>query len=370
MSLARAQLLELGQGGLTPLDSNNTNHSAFVYRGRRHVRYALDAFTAITLSSDAIIHTRITNDERALRRIVKKFHNYASLAHTPLLPPAHGGSVDDAREAFLVELASFELALKKSLMICEAESRQVEEYQRERHRIEQEHDLLRNQISELKVALEHAQMERRRKMEYDSITEKINTLPSRDELVRSILALENDTAAISSEHETQERIIRGQKLALDHVVLDLSSLRLLGKDKESTVSRLASPVPTPAAESIYADEVQGTPPVDDENHGEGVESGEVAEKEDGEDVDSLDVPLSSKLNASIKDAVSQSGTPLSSQRERKDLTPFNQAEDDDIEMGEVAEDPKQIKTKKKVREELEEGEASDSSSALSDPPDD
>lgn len=167
------------------------------------MRMALDAFTAITPPSDAIIHTRITNDERALRRVVKKFHNYASLAHTPLLPPAHGGGVDDAREAFLVELASFELALKKSLIICEAESRQVEEYQRERNRIgecfdsfehfrdttspaEQEHDLLRSQISELKVALEHAQMERKRKIEYDLIAEKINTLPSRDELERYV----------------------------------------------------------------------------------------------------------------------------------------------------------------------------------------
>ena len=34
--------------------------------------------------------------------------------------------------------------------------------------------------------MEHAQMERRRKMEYDSITEKINTLPSRDELERYV----------------------------------------------------------------------------------------------------------------------------------------------------------------------------------------
>lgn len=92
-------------------------------------------FPAINSPLDAIIHTRITNDERALRRIVKKFHNYASLAHTSLLPPTQGGSIDDAREAFLVELAAFELVLKKSLMICEAESRQVEEYQRERHRI-------------------------------------------------------------------------------------------------------------------------------------------------------------------------------------------------------------------------------------------
>jgi len=180
-------------------------------------------------------------------------------------------------------------------------------------------------------------------------------------------------AAISSEHETQERIIRGQKSALDSIVLDLSSLRLMGKDKESTVSRLASPIPTPAAESSDADEgIRGTSPLDDEKHVDGVESGEVAEKEDGEDVESFGGPLSSKPNILIKDAASHSGTPLSSQRgthSRKEPTPFDQSEDDDIEMGEVAEDPKQIKTKKRIREELEEGEASDSSSALSDPPD-
>ena len=39
------------------------------------------------------------------------------------------------REAFLLELASFQLSLKKSFMVCEAEARQVEEYQRERERI-------------------------------------------------------------------------------------------------------------------------------------------------------------------------------------------------------------------------------------------
>jgi THO complex subunit 7 len=43
--------------------------------------------------------------------------------------------VEDAREAFLVEVASFQLSLKKSTMICQAEARQVEEYERERTRI-------------------------------------------------------------------------------------------------------------------------------------------------------------------------------------------------------------------------------------------
>ena len=48
--------------------------------------------------------------------------------------------------------------------------------------IANEHDVLKNQIEELKNALEQAQIERRRKIEYDQIAEKINVLPSREEL--------------------------------------------------------------------------------------------------------------------------------------------------------------------------------------------
>ena len=45
-----------------------------------------------------------------------------------------------------------------------------------------EREVLRGEIERLKVALEQAQMERRRKIEYDQIAERINTLPSRAEL--------------------------------------------------------------------------------------------------------------------------------------------------------------------------------------------
>ena len=87
---------------------------------------------------DAIIHSRITNDERALRRVVKKFSNYTAVAY----PQPDSASteqpstaVEDARESFLIELSSFSLQLKKVVMVCEAETRQVEEYYREKHRI-------------------------------------------------------------------------------------------------------------------------------------------------------------------------------------------------------------------------------------------
>lgn len=50
--------------------------------------------------------------------------------------------------------------------------------------IEDERGSLVGQIEQLKTSLEHAQMERRQKIEYDLVAEKINTLPSRQELGR------------------------------------------------------------------------------------------------------------------------------------------------------------------------------------------
>lgn len=102
----------------------------------RHYPYVSPTYP-ITFYKDQIILARITIDERPLRRIIKRFHNYTSLSHTPIVPVLPGSvptpaSVEDAREGFLVELAQFQLLMKKSAMICEAEARQVEEYQRER----------------------------------------------------------------------------------------------------------------------------------------------------------------------------------------------------------------------------------------------
>lgn len=149
-------------------------------------------------------------------------------------------------------------------------------------------------------------------------------------------------AAIRSEHETQNRRIQAQKHALDGVISDLGALNFLGKDKSRQTSPAATPIPEGEASDAVMDNVLDV--VDSASIPE--ESGESEEKEQGEERD-LD-----SLKPSITDSSSLSEI------------------EDDIEMGEVAEDHK-IKGKKKIRdEELEEGEASDSSSALSDPPDD
>ncbi|TFK43660.1 Tho complex subunit 7-domain-containing protein [Crucibulum laeve] len=295
---------------------------------------------------DQIIHARITNDERPLRRVIKRFHNYTSLTPNPIVPPFAGNisisAIDDAREAFLVELASFQLSLKKSAMICDAEARQVQEYQRERQRIDEEHETLKVQIDELKTALEHAQMLRRRKIEYDLVAEKVNTLPSRDELEQTIRVIENDMAAIRTEHETQNRTIQGQKSALDGIIAELGSLRFMGKDADTTASTGGSARATPAPEESGIITTEGS--VGSGTRANTAMPTQDDEKEEGEE---------DKVNDQLLLDTEAAGTVL----------------ENDIEMGEVEEDNR--KGKKKLREDLEEGEASDaSSSELSEPPDD
>lgn len=326
---------------------------------------------------DAIIHTRITNDEKVLRRVTKKFHNYTAVAYPPIVPPLPTAttSVDDAREAFIVELASFHLSLKKSLLVCEAEARQVQEYQRERERIAVEHVRLRDEISQLKIDLERAQLERKRKIEYDVVAEKVNSLPSRDELQQSISSLENDMTAIRAEHENQNRTMQAQKAALDVIIRDLGTLRLMGKQDVLEESRSNSPISeVPAIE---------TEDVDMDSSGSArtrAESGELQEDKEQHDEgkESEDeTPLAKMmLNVAARPFVpgrSRTSTPAL-QGSGAASTPSQVVKeyDDDIEMGELAEERLGVKPKaRKAREEeLEEGEASDESSELSEPPDD
>lgn len=159
---------------------------------------------------------------------------------------------------------------------------------------------------------------------------------------RSILALDSDMAAIRAEHETQERVMLGQKSALDSIVSDLGFLRFMGKDGEA-VSVVTSPRDTPAPDTLTVDpHTEGSAGLEASATLETIMTEQPEDVEEGEEqVSSVNLPS----------------------------VPTSTTIEDDIEMGEVEENPKN-KAKKKLREELEEGEASDTSSALSDPPDD
>lgn len=141
---------------------------------------------------------------------------------------------------------------------------------------------------------------------------------------RSIEDLENDLVTIRDEHESQTRVIQSQKVALDSIISDLGSLRFISGDP--TISVAPSHRGTPALDSEDLDILQlnaDTPALSKDD-----------EKEEGEEGE--EKPPDSETNG-------------------------------DIEMGEVEED---TRTRKARDEELEEGEATDASSELSEPPDD
>ncbi len=60
-----------------------------------------------------------------------------SVAYPPIVdpPPSTTSSVEEAREAFEIELATFKLLLRKTRMVCEAESKQQVVYRSEKDRI-------------------------------------------------------------------------------------------------------------------------------------------------------------------------------------------------------------------------------------------
>lgn len=183
-------------------------------------------------------------------------------------------------------------------------------------------------------------------------------------------------AAIRAEHEDQDHILQAQQVALGGVISSIQDLRTLGK-QDIDVAEENNSTPLPEAQNG-----DGTGDVEMRSPAQ-EESGEIKEdKEDGEqgkDSDD-DIPLAKKiLNASARSFVPHSSSSnLSAQSNAP--TPGaappegarEEGEDDDIEMGELAEEPKEKEkvAKKKVREELEEGEASDMSSELSELPSD
>lgn len=97
---------------------------------------------------DELLATRLTNDERMLRRLARRFNHLSILARKlPPPPPVDPSSnapsateaaskeVQDAREAFLADLDLFQTTLIKNRQICQAEGRMVDHYEKEKQRV-------------------------------------------------------------------------------------------------------------------------------------------------------------------------------------------------------------------------------------------
>jgi THO complex subunit 7 len=199
-------------------------------------------------------------------------------------------------------------------------------------------------------------------------------------------------AAIRADHEAQGRYLHSQRASLVSIISDLGSLRPISKDTEVEPSQPGTPDPDESPSDVVVSRSSPTIAVviegSEKEEGEEAEEGEAEEErkrqEDGQSSDA--VPLITTLNPRAHIFVpSRNSAPVIQSRPiiRSQFNATGSAPpsidphdsqsktDDDIEMGELAEEREPLRVKKKLRrEELEEGEASDESSELSDPPDD
>lgn len=195
--------------------------------------------------------------------------------------------------------------------------------------------------------------------------------------------------AIHAEHETQDSLLQSRKAALDSIVSDITLLRQLGQENLDESSRAPTPHPegdaVGAADTENANKTSGlaNASVNDSNElgantiERGIDSGKIAEDslKSSSKASSPSPQLNptakpfrpqtqdSALRAALRNA---SGLNATLSMESRDATPlggFNADTEDDIEMGEVEE----VKVKsKKMKEDREEGEASDEGSVVSD----
>jgi THO complex subunit 7 len=199
-------------------------------------------------------------------------------------------------------------------------------------------------------------------------------------------------AAIRADQEAQGRYLHSQRTSLISIISDLGSLRPMSKDTEVEPSQPGTPNPDEAQSEVAVS--RSSPAIavviegSEKEEGEEAEEGEAEEErmrqEDGQSSDV--VPLTTNLNPKAHVFVPSPNSAHVIQFRRIIRSQFNATgsappsigphdsqskTDDDIEMGELAEEREPLRVKKKLRrEELEEGEASDESSELSDPPDD
>ncbi|KAJ3292853.1 THO complex subunit 7 [Borealophlyctis nickersoniae] len=113
---------------------------------------------------------------------------------------------------FLVDLSHLETGLVKHQSIHEMNQRELQHYEIESRKIEEEIEQARNDIESLKGALEIAQIQRQNKLEYDDVARHINRLPSRaaseknaESLGAEIQALREELRSLDSEYHLRRK---------------------------------------------------------------------------------------------------------------------------------------------------------------------
>lgn len=81
------------------------------------------------------MHKRLLNDEKLIRRILKRYHALLSALSSPSDDVTSQTQAEELRQFIQIDLASFMLLMQKSALVDQAEMMQVAEYEANKARI-------------------------------------------------------------------------------------------------------------------------------------------------------------------------------------------------------------------------------------------
>ncbi|KND04645.1 uncharacterized protein SPPG_00361 [Spizellomyces punctatus DAOM BR117] len=201
-----------------------------------------------TVSEDTIVRNRILLDNRAFK---KCFLRYVS---------QNASGKDSEVNQVLTDLSQLEVGLQKHQLIHDMNNREIQLYEEEKTRIEQEIGKGREEIVLLKARLMEVQRIRANKLEYDEVAQKINELPSRNRSIENALKLRTKIERLKADTQStriKRDLRRKQLLTIITAIHELQDTITEDHEEEeerAMEEKLNEEAPTP---SVQEEEEEG-----------------------------------------------------------------------------------------------------------------
>ncbi|KAF9118074.1 THO complex subunit 7 [Mortierella sp. GBA39] len=183
---------------------------------------------------ESIIRTRLSVNERPLRRLSQRFQKWSGVLVT-----GSQEDIEDGFQALLMEISQFELGLSKSTLVTEMAERERLHYQEEQNQIEDSIALSHGELEALARELEGAKQERANKIEYDQLATQVLQFPSRESSQQSIAQLNAEIMGLENEATQQSQLMDLRKKQFFTALLCLQSTQeSIREDRREEEKRL------------------------------------------------------------------------------------------------------------------------------------
>ncbi|KAF9086662.1 THO complex subunit 7 [Mortierella sp. AD031] len=168
--------------------------------------------------TDNIIRTRLSVNERPLRRLTTRFQKWSGLLTTGTQQ-----DIENGLQTLLLEISQFELGLSKSTLVQEMAAREHHHYDQEQRDIEENIITSQAELEHLARELDAAKQERANKIQYDQLATQVLEFPSRESSQQSIAQLEAEIQELENEAIQQRQLMDLRKKQFFTALLCLQS---------------------------------------------------------------------------------------------------------------------------------------------------